>query len=161
MKNALKVIGVVVATVALIGIGYWFGTTYSIFRRMWVGNAVSQSSTKAAILSMRLHQIANGRIDDLKNHLNIELDGEILLLEGLIDWDKPDDNDKTAIKILRRIVTKRKDGNYTNDNPAVQEKLTEIYNRALAHAESVKNEKPQQSGGAYFDPAAGSKSAHP
>lgn len=133
MKKILKISGIVVATAILIGVGYWAGTASSFFRHMWVGSAVSQSATKAAVLSMRVGQINEGKIDELKSHLNLELDGEILTLASLMDWDNPDENVTTGIKVLRRIAEWRNTWSYTNDNPVIQSKLMGIYDKAAAY----------------------------
>ena len=159
MKTILKVIGLAIAATILLGTVYWAGTVSSMYRRMWAGSAVSDSSTKAAILLMRIGQISDGKVEDLKNHLNVELDGDILLLEALIDWDDPGDNDKTAIKILRRISKQRFTDKYQNDNPAIQAKLSAIYDRAVS-CSFTNIIEPQPGGGGYGSPAAGSPSPH-
>jgi len=142
MKTILKTAGIALIAIILFAVGYWAGTATSFFRHMWVGSAVSQSATKAAILSMRVVQINQGRIDDVKNHLNVELDGEVLTLEALIDWEHPNDNDTMGIKVLRRIANERKSWNYSNDNPAIEAKLVSIYDKAAAQ-ELTETRKPQ------------------
>ena len=148
MKTLLKTAGLTLIAIILFGVGYWAGTATSFFRHMWVGSAVSQSATKAAILSMRLVQINQGKIDDVKNHLNIELDGEVLTLEALIDWKHPNDHDTMGIKVLRRIADERKSWGYSNDNPAIQAKLVSIYNKATA--QELKETRKLQQGVAPY-----------
>ena len=136
MKKILKISGIMVATAILIGVGYWAGTASSFFRHMWVGSAVSQSATKAAVLSMRVGQINEGKIDELKSHLNLELDGEILTLASLMDWENPNENVTTGIKVLRRIAEWRNTWSYTNDNPVIQSKLMGIYDKVVAYQQN-------------------------
>ena len=134
-----------VATVALLAIGYWAGTASSFFRHMWAGSAVTESVTKAAILSLRVSQITDGKTGELKNDLNVELDAEILLLDALIDWDSQSENDATAIKILRRIAKQRHSGSYSNANTEVQRRLLGICEKAAAYSLKDKT-KPQPAG---------------
>lgn len=95
---------------------------------------------------MRVGQINDGKIDELKSHLNLELDGEVLALESLIDWDCPGENDAMGIKVLRRIAGQRNAWSYTNDNTAVQSKLLGIYEKAAGY-QLNEPQKPQQGGG--------------
>ena len=136
MKTILKISGIPVATAILIGVSYWAGTASSFFRHMWFGSAVSQSATKAAVLSMRVGQINEGKIDELKSHLNLELDGEILTLASLMDWENPNENVTTGIKVLRRIAEWRNTWSYTNDNPVIQSKLMGIYDKVVAYQQN-------------------------
>ena len=104
----------------------------SLFRHMYTGSAVSQSSIKAATLSGRLDQINRGQIADLKTQLDLELDLELLTLGSLIDWDRPGESDARAIKIIRRIAKQRTVESHTNNNPAAQTMLLGIYDKAVS-----------------------------
>lgn len=133
MKSLLKSIAYIIAVLTFLGFGYWAGTETGLFKYMWVASAVTQSMTKASILSMRVGQINEGKIDVLKSQLNMELDAEILGLASLIDWQSPSENDTTGIKTIRRIANQRQLSNYTNSEPEIQEQLLEIYDKASAY----------------------------
>ena len=130
MKAFLKIIGALITGAIILGFGFWIGTSHNLFRHMWSGSVVAESTTKAAKLSAQLGQIQDGKIDELRSFLGLELEGEILCLDSLIDWKNPTESDKTAIRIIHTIENRRVPLGYTNENPAVSARLNEIYKKA-------------------------------
>jgi hypothetical protein len=133
MKTTLKAIGTLIAIVILLGAGYWAGMTSGMWRQMWVGSALSDSSSKSMKLWLHVNQINEGKYDELKSHLNLELDGDLLTTDALIDWDNPAERDTTAIKIIQRIAKTRATDGYKNDNALIQDKLLGIYQKAESY----------------------------
>jgi hypothetical protein len=130
MKTALKIFGIVVLTVILLGCGYFLGSSQSLFKNIWVGSAVTDNTTKAAILSMRLNQIEENRMDDLKSGINIELDGCVLILVELIDWDDPTEADIVAIRTLAGIAKQRSASGQTIEIPQAETMINEGLKKA-------------------------------
>jgi hypothetical protein len=97
---------------------------------MWTGSVVSQSATKATMLSAQLDQLNAGKTDAVKNLLDSQLDGEIVTLGTLIDWTQPDKTDLAAIRILQRIADQRKGSGHRNEDSAISAILDTIYEKA-------------------------------
>ena len=132
MKMALKLLAAVLLTLATVAFGYWLGLQSTFAQRMWKDTALTRCSTEAAIQSMQVSQINSGKIDSLKSLLNIQLDGNILTLGMLIDWDHPTDNDRAAIKILARIADRRASEGYSNTNVAAQAQVDDYLRQSQA-----------------------------
>ena len=92
------------------------------------------------MLSTQLGQINDGKIDDLRNILNTQLDGEIVTLDMLIDWDKPSEGDLTAIKILRTIAKQRTVVGYHNADSTVSDRLNTILEKVKAYPIMIRME---------------------
>lgn len=134
MKTIWRTIAILITGAVLLGTGYWVGTTYGIFSHMWASSVVSQSATKAAMLSTQLGQINEGKIDELRNLLNTQLDGEIVTLGTLIDWGNPSEGDFTAIKVLRRIAQQRANVRFQNKDTNISDRLDTIFEKAKAYS---------------------------
>ena len=140
MKSIGRTIAILITGAVLLGAGYWVGTTHGLLSRMWASSAVSQSTTRAAMLSTQLGQINDGKIDELRNFLNTQLDGEIVTLDMLIDWDKPSEGDLTAIKILRTIAKQRTVVGYHNADSTVSDRLNTILEKVKAYPIMIRME---------------------
>lgn len=133
MKTIWRTIAILITGAVLLGAGYWVGTTHNLFSRMWANSVVSQSTTRAATLSTQLSQLNDGKIDDLRYFLNTQLDGEIVTLGTLIDWEKPSEGDLTAIKVLRTIAQQHKDFGYHHTDATASDLLNRIFEKANAY----------------------------
>lgn len=133
MKTVCRSIAILITGAVLLGSGYWVGTTHGFFSRLWASSVVSQSTTRAATLSTQLGQINDGKIDDLRKFLNTQLEGEIVTLGTLIDWETPSEGDLTAIKVLRRIAKQRTDFGCHSSDPTVSDMLNKILEKATAY----------------------------
>jgi hypothetical protein len=141
MKTIWRTIAILITGAVLLGTGYWVGTSHGQFSRLWASSVVSQSATKAAMLSTQLGQISEGKIDELRSLLNTQLDGEIVTLGTLIDWGNPNEGDFTAIKVLRRIAQQRSDVRIQNKDATIVERVNTIFEKAKAYPISEK-QKP-------------------
>ena len=130
MKTIWRTITILITGAVLLGAGYWTGSTHGLLSHMWTSSVVSQSTTRAAKLSTQLGQINDGKIDDMRNFINVQLDAEIVTLGTLIDWKNPTEDDLTAIKILRTVAKQRKHFGHHNSEAAV----SDIHNRLLEKA---------------------------
>lgn len=133
MKTICRTIAILITGAVLLGTGYWVGTTHGFLSRLWASSTVSQSTTRAATLSTQLGQINDGKIDDLRDFLTIQLDGEIVTLGTLIDWETPSEGDLTAIKVLRRIAKQRTDFGHHNTDATVSDQLNTILEKVKAY----------------------------
>ena len=133
MKTIWRTIAILITGAVLLGTGYWVGTTHGQFSRLWASSVVSQSATKAAMLSTQLGQINEGKIDELRNLLNTQLDGEIVTLGTLIDWGNPSEGDFMAIKVLRRIAQQRADVRLQSKDAIIFDRLNIIFEKAKAY----------------------------
>ena len=85
------------------------------------------------MLSTQLGQINEGKIDELRNLLNTQLDGEIVTLGTLIDWGNPSEGDFMAIKVLRRIAQQRADVRLQSKDAIIFDRLNIIFEKAKAY----------------------------
>jgi len=134
MKTIWRTLAILMTGAVLLGAGYWAGTTHNLFSRMWATSVVSQSTTRAATLSTQLDQLNDGKIDDLKAFLNTQLDGEIVTLGTLIDWENPSEGDLTAIKVLQVIAKQRKDIGAPHTGATVSDIQNRIFEKAKAYS---------------------------
>lgn len=144
MKTVLKTTVIFLGCLALLGTGFWLGTSHRYLSRLWASSVVSQSTTRAAMLSSQLGQVHEGKIDELARFLNVQLEGEIVTLDLLIDWENPGEGDLTAIRILRTIAKQRADFGYTSPDAAVAGRLNTILEKAQAYPTTGNRSTRQQ-----------------
>ena len=139
MKSTFKTIGFLVAGAAILAVGYWTGFSSGLFKHMATDSIVPRSATEAAMLSLKIDQINDGKIEDLKILLNHELNTEIITLDTLINWKNPNERDLRAIKILRKIADQRSSADYHELNEsALTETLNAIYEKAKTYPIKIK-----------------------
>jgi hypothetical protein len=120
-----------------------------------IGSILSDA-IDAVIISMRLNQIDDNRIADLRSILQTELDAKIVMLGHLIDWKRPSDAEVEAIRALNRIsqdCATRVDQNAdTNMERMIQATLQMAKDYCTRHSEQ---RRPNQRIGATRDMRAG------
>jgi hypothetical protein len=134
MKTALKTVGFLVVAVAVYGLGVWTGNAHSLFNKMWGIRVISESATKASLLSLHIDQLNKREYDELKAHLNLQLTAEIITLDSIIDWANPSDNDEAAVSVLNRIMSARVREGYVDPDARIEALLLKIRQKLKSRA---------------------------
>jgi len=91
--------------------------------------------TEASVKALILHQLASGRSDDAWHMLQLQLDGEILMVDSLID-DADARSRDLAQKVFARIASYRAEhppgqtGSTVQSSADVDAKIADILRRA-------------------------------
>jgi hypothetical protein len=134
MKKFAFILGLVLIAAALVAVGWWLG-----FRERYLTEAYSVTTldkylTDAGTKAMLLHEMDVGRPDDVRRvreMLRLELDGDILMVDSLLDSSDARSRD-LARKVFARIAAYRAEypTNYPSTLPEADAKIAEILRRA-------------------------------
>ena len=135
MKKILLVLGGVVATILLIGIGWVAGFQSKFLTKSLSVNLADKALTDLSMTEMLLRQIENGKTDDVKHSLQMQMNCNILTVDGLIDY-----SDERSRELARKIFTRiahdrlefppKYNGDLPKTDPAVEAKIDSILKRA-------------------------------
>ncbi len=131
MKKFIFILGLVLIAAALVAAGWWLGYRERFFTDAYAITTLDKQITDASIKSLLLHQIDSGHPEEARKMLRLELDGDILTINTLMDYSDARSRD-LASKVFARIASYRSEypGNYTNEMPEVDAKIAEILRRA-------------------------------
>jgi hypothetical protein len=131
MKKFAFILGIVVIAASLVAVGWWLGFRQRYLTEAYAITALDNHLTDAAIKAMMLHEMDVGRPDKVRQSLRLELDGDILMVDSLLDSSDARSRD-LASKVFAQIATYRAEypANYTNEMPEVDAKIAEILHRA-------------------------------
>jgi len=102
MKKIFLILGGITVVAILIGIGWIAGFQSKFFEQAYSINLLDQRLTELSIKELLLH----GKIDDAKDLIRTEQDGDILLVDSLIDSADERSRD-LARKVFTRIAHDR------------------------------------------------------
>ena len=85
MKKFGFIIGIVLVAAILVAVGYWLGFGQRFMADAYAIPVVDKHVTEAAKTLVLLEAIDSGRLDDAKHSLRLELDGQILTVDALLD----------------------------------------------------------------------------
>ena len=130
MKKFLFIVGVVILSGSIFVGGLFAGSALDFMNGLLQVSAFDQALVDASITSMRISQLDEGRIEEAKHSLNIQLDSQIMTL-GIFLKDCPNaESMQHAEKTLTRIAEHRikypvsKDEDMEDVEDYVQEILT-------------------------------------
>jgi hypothetical protein len=106
MKKIFLILGGITVVAILIGIGWIAGFQSKFFEQAYSINLLDQRLTELSIKELLLHEIQSGKIDDAKDLIRTEQDGDILLVDSLIDSADERSRD-LARKVFTRIAHDR------------------------------------------------------
>ena len=131
MKNFALILGLVLIAAALVTAGWWLGFRQRYLTEAYTITTLDKQITDASIKSLLLHQIDAGHPEEARKMLRLELDGDILMVDSLMDYSDARSRD-LASKVFARIAAYRAEypANYTNEMPEVNTKIAEILHRA-------------------------------
>ncbi len=131
MKKFAFILGLVLVAAALVAAGWWLGFRERYLTEAYAITTLDKQITDASIKAVLLHQIDSGHPDEARKMLRLELDGDILMIDSLMDYSDARSRD-LASKVFERIAAYRAEypANYTNGMPEVDAKIAEILRRA-------------------------------
>ena len=131
MKKFAFILGLVLIAGALVAAGWWLGFRERYLTEAYDFTTLDNQITDASIKAMLLHQLDSGHPDKARKMLRLELDGDILMIDSLMDYSDARSRD-LANKVFARIAAYRAEypAAYTNEMPEVDEKIAEILRRA-------------------------------
>lgn len=131
MKKFAFILGLVLTAAALVAAGWWLGFRERYLTEAYTITTLDKQITDASIKSLLLHQIDSGHPDEVRKMLRLELDGDLLMIDSLMDYSDFRSRD-LASKVFARIAAYRAEypTNYTAQMPEVDAKIAEILRRA-------------------------------
>lgn len=131
MKKFAFILGSVLVAAALVAGGWWLGFRERFLTEAYTITTLDQQITDASIKAMLLHEIDSRHSDDARKMLRLELDGDILTIDSLMDYSDARSRD-LASKVFARIAAYRAEypAGYTNEMPEVDAKIADILRRA-------------------------------
>jgi len=137
-KLAISLISIVVAA-ALVAVGWWFGFQQRSLTEAYAVPVVDRHIAETAMTLSLLRQLESGRIADANHMLRLRLDGDILTVDGLMDYTDARTRE-TARKIFATIAEFRAThpssytGSLAQTDAEVDAKIASILKRAQQEA---------------------------
>ena len=131
MKKFAFIFGIVLVVAVLIAGDWWLGFRERYLTEAYAITTLDKQITDASIKAMLLHEIDSGHPGDARKMLRLELDGDILMIDSLMDYSDVRSRD-LASKVFARIAAYRAEYpvGYTNEIPEVDAKIADILRRA-------------------------------
>ena len=116
---------------ALVTVGWWLGFRERYLTEAYSITTLDKHLADASEEMMMLHEMDVGHSDDARHFLRLKLDGDILVVDSLLDSSDARSRD-LANKVFARIAAYRAEypANYTNEMPEVDAKIADILRRA-------------------------------
>jgi hypothetical protein len=139
MKKLAFILGIVLMAGALVAVGWWLGFRQRYLTEAYAISTVDKHLTDASVKAAMLHQMDVGRFQDARNWLSLQLDGDILVVDSLIDSSDARSRE-LASKVFSRIAAFRAEypSNYTAQMPEVDGKIADILRRSTEAPEKQK-----------------------
>jgi hypothetical protein len=137
MKKFLLVVAGMVLAASLVYVGWIFGARTRFMTEAFAVTVVDKALTDLTMKELFLYEIQEGKIDDVKHSLQMDIDGNILTIDAFRD-----DMDARSLDISRKILSRiaqdraKFTKNYVGDLPkmdsAVDAKIKLILKQASA-----------------------------
>ena len=135
MKKLAIILISIVAAAALAAVGWWFGFQQRFLTEAFAVPTVDKHITETTMTFSMLRQLDSGEIEDAKHMLRTRLDGDILTVEGLMDYTDTRTRE-TARKIFAHIAEYRAQhpnsytGHLAHTDAEVDAKIASILQKA-------------------------------
>lgn len=135
MKKFAFILGLLVVANILVAGGWWLGFRQRVLTEAYTITTIDKHLTEASVKALILHQIDSGRLNDARHMLTLQLDGEILTVDSLID-DADVRSRDLAQKVFARIAWYRAEhpagytGSLAQSSADVDAKIADILRRA-------------------------------
>ncbi len=117
MKTFLFTLGIVVIAGAVFVGGLSIGLTSDLTNTMYQVSTFDKELTEATMTFMRISYLDDGKVDDVKELLNHELDARIITLSQLLKDCPNIESQNHAQVLLARIATQRQKYPSTKSHP--------------------------------------------
>ena len=125
MKKLAFILGILILAAAVLLVGYWFGAEHRMLSELYSIPMIDKALTDAGTRAMLIEQIDSGHATDARQHLELQLDGDILTIDSLLDLSDARTRD-LAQKVFARIASYRVE----HPNPRSDPKVRSILERA-------------------------------
>jgi len=106
MKKLAIILISVIAAAVLVAVGWWFGFQQRLLTEAYAVPTVDKHITETTMTFSLLRQLDSSQIEDAKHMLRLRLDGDILTVDGLMDYTDARTRE-TARKIFTTIAEYR------------------------------------------------------
>jgi hypothetical protein len=106
MKKFTFIVGIVLVAAVLVAVGWFLGAQTRVLTQMLSVQMLDKSLTDTARTASLIHQLDSGRVDDARHMLQLELAGQILTVDSLLDAGDTRNRD-LASKVFARIARYR------------------------------------------------------
>lgn len=106
MKRFALILGIVLIAAILVAAGFWLGYVQHFLTGALSVNIIDKTVTDASIRAMVLHDLDSGHIDDARDFLRTELDGDIITIYSFRDYSDAR-NREMERKVLAKIADYR------------------------------------------------------
>ena len=124
---------ILVAAALLVLFGYWLGAQHRMLTELYSIATVDKALTDASVKAMLIEQIDSGRPNDAREHLELQLAGDILIVDSLLDSSDARTRE-LAQKVFARIASYRQAHPASSGKPLVDAdvdaKIASILDRA-------------------------------
>ncbi|PYJ84561.1 MAG: hypothetical protein DME22_12335 [Verrucomicrobia bacterium] len=132
MKKFALILGTVLVAAALVAAGWYVGYDRRVLTEAYAIPTIDKHLTEAGVTAMLIHQLDSARTDDARHMLRLQLDGQILAIDALLDASDARSRE-LAGKVFARIAQYRAEhpSSYTGQFDAdVSAKIDAILRRA-------------------------------
>jgi hypothetical protein len=135
MRKLTIILISVVAAAVLVAVGLWFGFQQRLLTEAYAVPTADKHITDTTMTFSMLRQLDSGLIEDAKHMLRLRLDGDILTVDGLMDYTDTRTRE-TARKIFSHIVEYRAQhpnsytGSLAHTDAEVDAKIASILQKA-------------------------------
>lgn len=135
MKKLAFILGVLFLAAGLVAVGWWLGFRERYLTEAYAIPVVDKHLTECSTTAMLIEQIDSGRIADARHFLRLQLDGDILTVDSLLDSSDARTRD-LAQKVFARIERYRAEhpdsqtGQVVQSSADVDAKIEDILRRA-------------------------------
>ena len=106
MKKLGFVFGIVVIVLALLYIGYVAGVSHRALGDLYSIPTIDKALTDAGTKALIIEQLDSGKVEDARKHLELQLDGDIMTVDALLDSSDARTRN-LAQKVFARIASYR------------------------------------------------------
>src|SRR5688572_16456682 len=119
MKKFALIFGTILVAAALVAAGWYLGYDRRVLTEAYAIPVVDKHLTEAAVTALVIHHLDSARTDDARHMLRLQLDGQIVAIDALLDTSDARSRD-LASKVFARIA------HYRSEHPS-------SYTGQLAH----------------------------
>jgi len=142
MKIFLSIVAGIMLAAALIYVGWIFGARTHFMTEAFSVTVVDKAMTDLTMKELMLNEIQEGKIEDVKHSLQLDIDGDILTIDAFRD-----DVDARSLDISRKILSRiaqdraKFTNNYVGDLPKMDSEVEAKINLILEKASESQTNK--------------------
>lgn len=131
MKKFMFILGIVVLSAVIFAGGLFLGTQHDVMNTIVTSSILGDDISKSSTILVVLHYLEEGKTDEAKTFLNIQLDSAIIGMNAVLPYCPAGDSTRATKKLLIRIAKHRQEHPSQRDSSLVDEEIQSIMNNAL------------------------------